>query len=140
MSVTAPTIARTALLKAERTDRVDMLFGLAFPLQLEPFVFQMASVLSPDYQGGCWDFYVLNNDGFYMAPENDVSFRVQCPNGFEGVLSADALGITVCLYAYSHLSFTAAKPASTIYANMYHRLREYVMDHEEVESILQATD
>ena len=51
-------------------------------------------------------FYALSNGGFYMSPISNHSFQVICDNGFEGSLSGDALGITVCLYAYSHLSFS----------------------------------
>ena len=41
-----------------------------------------------------------------MAPNEDRIFHVKCQNMYEGDLSADALGITSCLYAYSHLSFS----------------------------------
>ena len=40
-------------------------------------------------------------------PQATDVFHVTCDNMFEGDLSADALGITACLYAYSHLSFSA---------------------------------
>ena len=45
--------------------------------------------------------YTLSNDGFYMAPSGDEVFHVACDNMFEGDISADALGITACLYAYT---------------------------------------
>jgi hypothetical protein len=140
MSATATVVERARLSQSERSDHVDTLFGLAFPFQLEPYVFQMASDLSPNYRGGFWEFYALDNCGFYMAPESESPFTVLCRNGFEGELSGDALGLVACLYAYSHLSFVSPKPAATTYARMYHRLREYVMEHAEVDAILQATD
>ena len=65
----------------------------------------MASRLSEDYGGGYWLFYTLDNGGFYMAPDSDGKFQVISPNGWEGFMSADAFGITVCLFAYSNLSF-----------------------------------
>ena len=43
--------------------------------------------------------YQLSNGGFYMAPAADRLFHVICKNQFEGDLTADALGITACLYA-----------------------------------------
>ena len=54
-------------------------------------------------------------------------------NCFEGDLSADALGITSCLYAYSHLSFTDGDIARE-YARHYHRLRAFMAEHPEVGS------
>lgn len=133
-------ISRQQLPNAQRSTRADILFGLNFPCELEPCVFDTASRLSPDYQGGYWEFYDLSNGGFYMAPESQTPFAVVCPNGYEGVLSGDAFGITTCLYAYSNLSFRAEKPVSTTYARQYHLLREYTMDHAEVAEILRATD
>ena len=62
-----------------------------FPLQLEPFIFSMASRLSEDYGGGYWLFYTLGNGGFYMAPDSDGKFQVVSPNGWEGFMSADCL-------------------------------------------------
>lgn len=140
MSATATVAERARLSQSERSDHVDALFGLAFPFQLEPYVLQMAGDLSPDYRGGFWEFYALDNGGLYMAPESELPFRVRCPNGFEGELSGDAFGLVACLYAYCHLSFVSSKPAATAHARMYHRLREYVMEHAEVDAILQATD
>jgi hypothetical protein len=120
--------------------QTELLFGMRFPLQLEPYIFAKASELSSDYHGGYWEFYELGNGGFYMAPESEMPYRVVCPNGYEGTLSGDALGITACLYAYSHLSFTAAESVARVYAQQYHLLREYAMDHAEVDAIVAATD
>jgi hypothetical protein len=133
-------VTRELVPEERRADFVDALFGVHFPMQLEPYIYTVTSQLSADYRGAYWHFHSLGNGGFYMAPESESPFRVQCPNGFEGVLSGDALGLVACLYAYSHLSFVSTKPATTTYARMYHRLREYVMEHAEVDAILQATD
>ena len=54
-------------------------------------------------------------------------------------ISADALGITACLYAYSHLSFSDGRFARVCAAHYYH-LRSYAMQHAEVSAILGATD
>jgi hypothetical protein len=74
-----------------------------------------------------------------MAQACDEVFHVTCNNMFEGDLSADALGITACLYAYSHLSFNDGRFAS-VSACHYHRLREIMFEHPEVRAILGATD
>ena len=140
MTTTTEIITREFVTEERRADFVDALFGLSFPLQLEPCIFVMASELSSDYRGGYWAFYALGNDGFYMAPDDDTCFTVRCENGYEGRVSADALGITACLYTYSRLSFIAGDTVACIYARQYHALREYAVDHVEAAAIIAATD
>ena len=132
-------ITRNLVPEDQRTDVTTDLFGVYFPLQLEPFIFSMASRLSEDYGGGYWLFYTLDNGGFYMAPDSEGQFQVVSPNGYDGFMSADAFGITVCLYAYSNLSFGAGEFAATC-AEEYHLLRDYMMEHGEARAILGATD
>jgi len=132
-------ITRQLVAEDQRTNVTADLFGVYFPLQLEPFIFSMASRLSEDYGGGYWLFYTLDNGGFYMVPDSDGKFQVASPNGWEGFMSADAFGITVCLFAYSNLSFGSGQFAETC-AEQYHWLREYMMDHAETRAILAATD
>lgn len=132
-------VTRTIVPVARRVKVSSNLFGLGFPLHLEPCIFGIASRLSSDYQGGYWEFYVLSNGGFYMAPVQDAPFQVQAQNGFLGTLSPGAFGIAVCMYAYSGLSFGEDVFAETC-AEHYHLLREYALDHPEVGSIMAATD
>ena len=132
-------IARRTLAEGERADFVHALFGLAFPLKLEPTIFNMAGMLAEDYNGGFWQFYALPGGAFYMAPDVDHGYEVSCANGFEGALSSDALGVTACLYAYSQLSFGEGRFAE-VCAEQYHVLREYAMDHAESGAILAAID
>ena len=117
----------------------ERLFGIHFPLQMEPVIYGITDRMARDYSGGYWNFYTLSNNGFYMAPSGDAVFHVTCDNMFEGDLSADALGITACLYAYSHLSFSNGRFAR-VSARHYHRLREYMFEHPEARAILGATD
>jgi hypothetical protein len=102
-------------------------------------VYATADSLSADYTGGYWHFYRLANDGFYMAPAEDTAFQIACENGFEGDLSDDAFGITVCLYAYSRLSFSGMLIADAC-AQHYHWLRDYAVEQEEAEAIIRAID
>ena len=113
-------------------------FGSNFPMALEPAIYTFADRLSPDYSGGYWHFYQLSNGGFYMAPDDDEPYLVISDNGFEGMMSADALGITACLYTYSHLSFNP--DLDEICTEHYHLLREFMLDHAEVRTILSAID
>lgn len=135
----AKTLTATIVPEAERLDYVDRLFGICYVLQLEPAVFHMAESLASDYSGAYWTFHTISNGGFYMAPRLDTMFKVSCANGYEGKLSVDALGLTACLYAYSHLSFGEDRLAQ-VCAEHYHLLREYAFEHPEASAIVRATD
>jgi hypothetical protein len=132
------TVTRELVPDSQRSDHVGQLFGVHFPMQLEPFIYGVTERLSPDYKGGYWLFHSLGNGGFYMAPDSNKQFAVSCENQYQGVLSADALGIVACLYAYSHLSFTPNEALGRRYARHYHLLREYMFEHAEAAEILGA--
>jgi hypothetical protein len=132
-------ITKTPVPQDERVTHTARLFGFHFSLHLEPLVYATADHLSADYQGGYWHFYRLSNGGFYMAAKADTAFQVVCENGFAGDMSADAFGLTACLYAYSRLSFSGMLIADAC-AQHYHWLRDYALDHEEAEAIIRATD
>ncbi len=116
------------------------LFGIHFPMVLEPTIYSFASRLSTDYRGGYWRFHSLSNGGFFMAPEDDSLYTVICDNGFQGDLSGEALGITACLYAYSHLSFGEDEGLAKVCTRHFHLLREFMVGHVEAGVILGATD
>ncbi len=124
----------------KRLSHTAKLFGMNFPMVFEPTVYNITDGIADDYHGGYWEFYELSNDGFYMAPHSDITFNVCCENGFEGVLSADALGITACLYAYSLLSFSGKNGFDEISTQHYHWLRDYMLEHLEAAAILGAID
>jgi hypothetical protein len=52
-------------------------------------------------------------------------------------MSADAAGITACLFALSHLSFQIAHESI---AEHYHQLRDFASDHAEASTTLSAID
>jgi hypothetical protein len=132
-------ITNTIVAESERLAHVDRLFGIQYVLKLEPTVFTMAERIAPNYSGAYWTFHAIGTGGFYMAPRFDTEFSISCENGYQGKLSPDALGITACLYAYSHLSFGGDRLAQTC-AEQYHLLREYLFEHPEAKAILRATD
>ena len=134
-------IAATPLDDAQRMSVPAALFGVMFTTRVEPYVFGIARSLSADYRGGYWEFYALSSGGFYMAPAGDERYQVRCENGYAGEMSADAFGITCCLYAYSHLSFAGPRELADECARQYHGLREYTLaGHAEARTILAATD
>ena len=133
-------VTRELVPESQRLDHVGQLFGVHFPMQLEPFIYTIAGQMAPDYRGGYWQFFTLSNGGFFMAPETEKTFAVSCENYYRGPLSADALGIVACLCAYSHLSFSRNEQVGRMSARHYYLLREFMTDHAEVAAILQAID
>ncbi|EEB79344.1 Antirestriction protein [marine gamma proteobacterium HTCC2148] len=134
------TINRNLIADQDRLNHVEKLFGIHFPFRLEPVIYDITERMAPTYRGGYWNFYRLNSGGFYMAPEGGQTYQVSCDNYWSGELSADALGIAACLYAYSHLSFGGPEEFARQCARHYHLLREYMCEHSEVEGILGAVD
>ena len=133
-------ITKKLVMSQKRTSHTATLFGLHFPMRLEPVVYGLTENLSEDYHGGYWDFWELSNGGFFMSPRSDKRFNVSCENGYDGEMSGDALGITVCLYAYSNLSFGTESQFTDTCIQQYHWLREYALDHDEAGDIFRAVD
>ena len=107
-------------------------------LTVEHAVYAFMRKLDNQYTGGYWNYFELSNGGFYMAPAYDTPVNVGVDtNGFEGQMSADAAGITACLFALSHLSFQIAHESI---AEHYHQLRDFALDHAEASTILSAID
>ncbi len=138
--MTLSTITRQQVSDEQRIEYTSDLFGIRFPLNIEPSIYSIASNLAVEYDGDYWEFYSLSNGGFYMAPSLEKQYAVSCVNGYEGKLTADALGITACLYAYSHLSFNSNEVFAEKCANHYHWLRFYMLQHPEASKILGAID
>jgi hypothetical protein len=125
---------------AHRHQITERLFGINFPLALEPMVYAIAARLCVEYRGGHWDFFTLPDNGFYMVPSSPKTFDVSCENGFSGTLSADAFGIATSLYAYSHLSFSKQDDLSDLCADHFGKLRHHALGHPERGAIMAATD
>lgn len=132
-------ITATLVPESSRMDVADKHFGIRFPLTIEPTVFQFATQLTPAYSGGYWHFYTIDSGGFFMAPKLDEVFQVIADNGYEGSMSAEALGITACLYAFSNLSFGDGTFGEKC-AQHYHWLFDFAMQHREAGAIRAAID
>jgi hypothetical protein len=132
--------ARTEATLVAQSDRMNTLpshFGQAM-LLVERAIYGFMRSLASQYNGGFWKFYELSNGGFYMAPDSAETYRVISPNGFEGDMSADAAGITACLFTFSHLSFHYDD--NEAFSRHFHFLREFAVNHAEASSIFAAID
>lgn len=91
-----------------------------------------------------WHLYELTNGGFYMAPsDNSREWEIAYENLWDGdtfsaMLSADAAGIAVCLFAYLRLLDTTRDAQSERYSNLFSRLFSYACQHTESLTIKQA--
>ncbi len=133
------TITAKIVPESQRMDVADKHFGIRYPLVVERMVYQFATQLAPAYSGGYWNFHQLSNGGFFMALKLDKSFKVNADNGYEGSMSAEALGIAACLYTYSNLSFGEGRFGQAC-GEHYHRLYEFAMQHPEAGVIRAAID
>jgi hypothetical protein len=107
-------------------------------MTVEGRVFDLMREYCADYSGGCWQFYELSNGGFYMVPHLG-RVRLSVPgNGYRGEMTADAAGITVCLFALSHLSFEYQQ--TEVFTRHFHWLREFALGHTEARQIFAAID
>ncbi len=132
-------ITCTTVPESARMNHVDSIFGVRYVTVFEPTVFNMAGMLSAEYDGAYWQFYTLSNGGFFMAPRGEDIYDVSCENGFEGKLSSSGIGLAACLYTYSHLSF-GADAFADLCTTQYHLVREYMFQHLEAQSIARAID
>ncbi|MDY0014429.1 MAG: antirestriction protein [Rhodocyclaceae bacterium] len=132
-------ITATLVPEAQRLDTADQHFGIRYPLVVEPMVYQFAEQLAESYTGGYWHFYRLSNGGFYMAPNLDETFKIVADNGYEGNMTADAFGITACLYAFSNLSFNEGAFGENC-ARHYHWLLNFSLLQPEAKEIRAVID
>ena len=107
-------------------------------MRVEHAFFEWMGALCTEYRGGLWSMYQLSNGGFFMAPPDDVEkYRVRSTNGYTGDVSSEAMGVIVCLFAYSHLSFQSGFDVAGV---QFHKLRAYALDHREATAIFAAID
>lgn len=85
-----------------------------------------------------WRYSRLSNGGFFMAPPDQEGrlYRINSPNGYRGVVSAEAMGITCSLFTYGQLKY---QPWFQPFAsNHFHLLREYAGTHNDSRHIYAA--
>ena len=111
-------------------------FGRYFGL-LESAVYGHLGNLCPSYAGGFWQFLDLSNGGCFMAPSGGA-YAIFAPNGFQATVDGEVVGIIATLYALSHLSFE--HEAAEVFAERFHQLREFALEHPQAGIILGAID
>ena len=138
----SPADQRPVALAVPETARATFLpelFGQRHFFVAENVLYNFMGWLSPeDYGGGFWDFYALDEKPLYMVPPARDAYRIACEtNGYMGSVSADAAGIIVTLFTFSHLSI---KYESDVLAEGYQRLYDYAAGHPEAAAVFGAID
>lgn len=114
-------------------------FGKHF-LMGESLVYDWMGRLCPSYNGGFWEYYRLDNGGFYMAPRGEAQMQIMCREGnnYEGEVSSDAAGIIACIFTLSMMA--CQYPDDEAIANCYDKLLDFATEHPEARSIYAAID
>ena len=122
-----------------RQDFLPVLFRRPLLFVAEHAAYALMERLSPlDYRGGSWDFYEHQGKPLFLAPRSKTRFRITGDiTCFQGEVSAEAAGIIVTMFAFSHLSFQFQ---SEELVKGYERLYAYSADHPEASEIFQAID
>ncbi|MGZ2749933.1 antirestriction protein [Burkholderia stagnalis] len=104
----------------------------------ENLIYTWARRLSPEYSGGHWLFFELDNGGFYAAPATDGQMLVRWHlNSYEGRMGAVAFGIVVTLYVLCHLS---QDDETGRFSDAFYALRAFAAQHPDAREIFRAID
>jgi len=112
-------------------------FGQRLMLRGELTVYGWMDRLSPDYQGGYWNYYEIKG-GFYLAPAGYDTLHIIWPlNYCDRIMSADAAGIVATLYA---LCEVCQQAHGSVLVGKYYALRDFAGEHAEAAAIFAAID
>lgn len=107
-------------------------------LAVEKQIYSCMHQFCQGHNGGFWDFYRLDNGGFYMACHSKARYFLSSPmNEYQKIVDADTAGMIVCLYAYN---FLCCKTESDILIEQYYKLLDYVHFHPHAQEIFKAID
>lgn len=123
----ATPITAELVLEDDRYQVLPRHFG-RYMILVEDAVYQATRRLVSEYDRGYWKCYELSNGGFYMAPDLRPMRVAIGRRGCGHEMSADAIGITVCLLTFRRGSYQY--PQSS-FARQYDLLREFACLHSE---------
>lgn len=131
-------IEATQVPQQQRLQFLPKHFGMRHMMRGEALIYGWARRLVEGYTGGYWEFFDLNNGGFFVVPNGAATLHVRAPNGFEADMAPEAAGIVVTLYALCQI---ANETEEDSLIEKYHALREYaVHTHPQGASIAAAID
>lgn len=111
-------------------------------IEIEHRIYNKMQELCPEYTGAFWRMYTVGKrtPTWYMAPAiNDRKLAIRVPtNGYEGLMSADAAGIVVCLVILNQLCWE--NPESKEHYDAFVKLQQFSWNHKEAPAIMGAID
>jgi hypothetical protein len=121
----------------ERMDFLPRLFPGCFS-RGEALVYGVTRKWFPAYNGGQWDFFLIDGRPGFMAPAGEGGLDAMIPgNQFEGHLSHRAVGVVVTLVALA--ASLEQVPSETLLGH-YERLRALIPQLPERDLIYRAID
>jgi hypothetical protein len=131
-------ITATLVEDLRRLEFLPHYFGKQMML-VERHIFTHMRELCDGYRGGHWHYFALSNGGCFLAPSDREPLSIAVHgNGYAGIMSAEAAGICATLFALSHLSFRFTHVE--LFAERFHQLRDFAIDHPEASAIFAAID
>ncbi len=130
-------ITKTRIEEKNRSQFLPKYIGNPF-LKFEMYVYGFMERFAEEYQGGYWEFFELSNGGMFICPQSDKKFRMINPmNHSDEVMTAEAAGIGVSLYALNALAFETSIPKL---GTLYYALRDFAAEHPESGKIYRFID
>ena len=110
--------------------------------RFETLVYDWMSRLDNDYNGGYWEFYELDNGGFFLAPSEERDYKLCSINNNEEVVSNIAAGITITLFALNSLMVidNISDSMQSQLADKHYALRDFAADCNEAFKIFSLID
>ena len=56
-----PITTSTLVAEGDRITCIEDIFGILFPIRIEPFVYNISEHVSGDYNGGYWHYYTVRS-------------------------------------------------------------------------------
>jgi len=134
-------VTSTIVADADRLDFFPTYFGKYF-MAGENLLYVHADRFVQNYQGGYWNFYTLSNGGFFAALDTDKEQHVVIADNYcSERMSAEAAGVTLMLFVLGRLlAARIPENESDRFIDLYHKLREFALEHAEAQAILTAID
>ena len=128
--------------KVNDQERVDFLIHLlgCWANEFEQSIYNWLAELCPEYKGGYWEFYKLDNGGFFMAPLITAKLPILVSgNGYSGRLASVPCGIVTTLFTLGSFAFDYHE-ITDLFSVKYHQLLDYAEQLPEASEIFSAID
>ena len=128
---------------AQRLSFLPDIFGGDF-LASEASVYAYAQRYCPEYNGGFWHFYRIQQGGGYMVPDVDNILFCNTENWFEQSVSGEVAGIILTALVLNHRSWLHSRKDNEElcrhFCRRHEQLMAYIDQHPDSSTIWRALD